>query len=136
YAELAASMAEPVLLHGDLHHENILSAEGDRWVAVDPQGVIGEPAYEVGAFLRNPIPEVWTWLELAKIMDRRVEVFIEELGFDRRRLIGWGYAQAVLSAIGSLEERGTSEEGWLVVAQALAQAGTKSSGQWTVDSEQ
>ena len=124
YAELAASMAEPVLLHGDLHHENILSAEGDRWVAVDPQGVIGEPAYEVGAFLRNPIPEVWTWLELAKIMDRRVEVFIEELGFDRRRLIGWGYAQAVLSAIGSLEERGTSEEGWLVVAQALAQAET------------
>lgn len=125
YAELAASMAEPVLLHGDLHHENVLSAEGDRWVAVDPQGVIGEPAYEVGAFLRNPIPEVWTWHELAKVMDRRVAVFAEELGFDRHRLIGWGYAQVVLSAIWSLEGRGTSEEGWLVVAQALAQAETQ-----------
>ncbi len=121
YAELAASMAEPVLLHGDLHHENVLSA-GDRWVAVDPQGVIGEPAYEVGALLRNPIPEVWAWQGLAKIMDRRVGVFVEELGFDRHRLIGWGFAQAVLSALWSLEERGTSGQGWLAVAEALEKA--------------
>lgn len=88
-------------------------------MAVDPQGVVGEPAYEVGAFLRNPIPEVWTWPELAKVMDRRVGVFIEELGFDRRRLIGWGFAQAVLSAIWSVEDHGTSDEGWLVVAEGL-----------------
>ena len=124
YAELAASMAEPVLLHGDLHHDNVLSAEQGRWVAIDPQGVIGEPAYEVGAFLRNPIPEVWSWQGLAKVMDRRVAVFVEELGFDRRRLIGWGFAQAVLSALWSLEERGASGEGWLVVAEALEKAET------------
>lgn len=122
YAELAASMAAPVLLHGDLHHENVLSGEGDRWVAVDPQGVVGEPAYEVGAFLRNPIPEVWRWPGLAKVMDRRVGVFAEELGFERRRLVGWGYAQAVLSALWSLEERGVSGEGWQVVAEALEKA--------------
>lgn len=122
YAELAASMADPVLLHGDLHHENVLSGEGDRWVAVDPQGVVGEPAYEVGAFLRNPIPEVWRWQGLTKVMDRRVGVFAEELGFDRRRLVGWGYAQAVLSALWLIEERGVSGEGWQVVAEALEKA--------------
>ncbi|MGH2627383.1 MAG: aminoglycoside phosphotransferase family protein [Anaerolineales bacterium] len=122
YADLAASMAEPVLLHGDLHPENVLS-DGDRWVAVDPQGVLGEPAYEAGAFLRNPIPDVWTWQDLAIVMDRRVRVFGDELGFDRRRLLGWGYAQAVLSAVWSLEEQDTSEEGWLVVAEALEEAG-------------
>jgi streptomycin 6-kinase len=50
--------AEPdVLLHGDLHHDNILQ-NGDDWLVIDPKGVIGEPAYEVAAFIRNPIPEL------------------------------------------------------------------------------
>lgn len=122
YADLTASMAAPVLLHGDLHHDNVLSAGADRWLAVDPQGGIGEPAYEVGAFLRNPVPEVWSWRDLARAMERRVRVFAEELGFDRRRLFGWGFAQAVLSAVWSVEEQGTSEGGWLAVAQALEAA--------------
>src|SRR5437660_1904621 len=51
YAELCASMAEPVLLHGDLHQDNILAAEREPWLAVDPKGVIGEPVYEVGSIL-------------------------------------------------------------------------------------
>ncbi len=38
---------------GDLHHENILAAERAPWLAIDPKGVIGEPAYEMGALLRN-----------------------------------------------------------------------------------
>jgi streptomycin 6-kinase len=53
YAELCASMVEPVLLHGDLHQDNILAAEREPWLAVDPKGVIGEPVFETGALLRN-----------------------------------------------------------------------------------
>ena len=49
--------AEPdVLLHGDRHHDNILQ-NGNDWLVIDPKGVIGEPAYEVAAFIRNPMPE-------------------------------------------------------------------------------
>src|SRR5262249_34292324 len=55
FAELSASMAEPVLLHGDLHHDNILAAQRQPWLAIDPKGLIGEPAYETGALLRNPL---------------------------------------------------------------------------------
>src|SRR5687768_14739265 len=54
FAELLASADAPVLLHGDLHHFNILSAEREPWLALDPKGLVGEPAYEVGAFLHNP----------------------------------------------------------------------------------
>ncbi len=54
FAELLPSEATPVLLHGDLHHYNILSAGEDKWLAIDPKGVLGEPAYEVGALMRNP----------------------------------------------------------------------------------
>ncbi len=58
FRDLLSSMDEVTLLHGDLHHWNILSAEREPWLAIDPQGVIGEPAYEVGAWLRNPFPYI------------------------------------------------------------------------------
>ena len=40
------------LLHGDLHHDNILSS-GDRWKAIDPQGVVGPVVMECGRFIQN-----------------------------------------------------------------------------------
>lgn len=62
FEELLASMDTPVLLHGDLHHENILAARlsssHTNWLAIDPKGVWGEPAYEPGAWLRNPISRI------------------------------------------------------------------------------
>ena len=45
------------LLHGDLHHGNILNNKNE-WLVLDPKGVIGEPAYELAYFIRNPIPEL------------------------------------------------------------------------------
>ena len=55
--QLLQTSEADVLLHGDLHHDNILQ-NGDDWLVIDPKGVIGEPAYEVAAFIRNPIPEL------------------------------------------------------------------------------
>ena len=119
FSDLAGSMEKTVLLHGDLHHENILSSGRATWLAIDPQGVIGEPAYEVGAFLRNPMPEMLDWDHLDELLAERVSAFSALLGIDRRRIAGWGYAQAVLSAIWSLEEHDTGWEGALHVARAL-----------------
>jgi streptomycin 6-kinase len=58
FAELNASMAEPFLLHGDLHHENILAAEREPWLAIDPKGVVGEPARETDDSSRGKIYKV------------------------------------------------------------------------------
>ena len=44
----------PMLIHGDLHHYNILLSK-DSWLAIDPKGVIGPAAYEVGPLLMNPL---------------------------------------------------------------------------------
>lgn len=119
FFDLAGSMEKLVLLHGDLHHENILAGERVTWLAIDPQGVIGEAAYEVGAFLRNPMPAMLNWEGLEEILEGRVSRFSVLLGIDQRRIAGWGYAQAVLSAIWSLEEQGSGWEGALHVAHAL-----------------
>ncbi len=109
FDRLIPTMAAPVLLHGDLHQQNILSAERQPWLAVDPKGVIGEPAYEVGAWLRNPPPGLPERSILQKTFERRVDQFVERLGFDRQRVVGWGLAQAVLSAWWSVED---TEKGW------------------------
>jgi streptomycin 6-kinase len=98
YAELLPSQGEPVVLHGDLHHYNILSAERRPWLAIDPHGVVGEAEYEVGALIRNPIPQFLSWPNLGHVLARRLDQLAGELGFDRQRIHAWSVATAVLSA--------------------------------------
>jgi streptomycin 6-kinase len=118
---LLASQAEPVLLHGDLHHMNILHAEREPWLALDPKGVAGEPAYEVGTFLYNPLPGIASWPNLRQVLARRVAVLAAALGFDRERLAAWGVVTAVLSACWSVEDEGHGWEPVLVCAEALVE---------------
>lgn len=139
YAELLASMAEPVVLHGDLHHWNIIAAEREPpwaaprpsgadtpcpslpaagvprglWLALDPKGLVGEPVHEVGALLRNPEP-VSTATQA-----RRLDILAEMLGFDRERMASWGFAQAVLSAWWSIEDHGHGWEESVACAESL-----------------
>ncbi len=119
FRELLTSAAPDVLLHGDLHHDNILAAQRAPWLAIDPKGLAGEPAYETGALLHNPVPQVATWPDLPRIQARRVDILAEMLGFERARIIGYGIAQAVLSAAWSVEDHGAGWEDALISAAAL-----------------
>jgi streptomycin 6-kinase len=119
YAELCASAGPPVLLHGDLHHWNILAAERAPWLALDPQGVVGEPAYETGALLRNPFPEILSMPSPRRILARRADQLADLLGFDRQRVRGWAFAQAILSAWWELEDRGEDAPQWIAAAELL-----------------
>jgi streptomycin 6-kinase len=121
FRELIASMAEPVLLHGDLHHDNILAAEREPWLAIDPKGVVGEPAYEVGALLRNPFPEILGMPQPARILARRVDQLASDLGFDRDRILGWALAEAVLAAWWCLEDHVPGWEGFIACAEIMAE---------------
>lgn len=121
FGELLSSMEEPVLLHGDLHHDNILAATRQPWLALDPKGVVGEPAYEVGALLRNQLPWLLDEPWLVRVTARRVDQLVAELGFDRERIIGWGLAQAVLSAWWSFEDHGHGWEPAIACAEILAE---------------
>ena len=104
YADLSASRPEPRLLHGDLHHDNILRDQEDGWAVIDPKGVIADPAYEAARFQHNPIPAVLSQDRPVEFVRRRLLILEDALGFDRRRLLGWAYVDAVLSACWSLEE--------------------------------
>jgi streptomycin 6-kinase len=119
FADLLASQAEAVVLHGDLHHGNILAAQRQPWLAIDPKGIVGEPAYEVGALLPNP-SRLQSEPLPAPILARRVDQLADELRFDRARVRGWGVAQAVLSACWSVEDHGRGWEWAIRCAELLA----------------
>lgn len=85
-----------VLLHGDLHHDNILQ-NGDDWLVIDPKGVIGEPCYEVAAFIRNPIPEFLHNPDAQKMIHKRIAHFAEALELPPQRILDWCFVQAVLA---------------------------------------
>ena len=104
FFELCDSMDEPVVLHGDLHHFNLLRSDAHGWLAIDAKGVVGEPAYETGALLRNPKPAVLGLPDPARTLRRRADALSEALGLDTARVYGWAYAQAVLSAAWSVED--------------------------------
>lgn len=120
YAELLSSSSPPALLHGDLHHGNILAAARAPWLAIDPQGVLAEPAYEVGALLRNPFPQLLRLPDPVRTTERRVAQLSEELGLDRARIRGWAISQAVLSAWWSIEDEGELGEHGYAAAEILA----------------
>lgn len=103
YAALSETQREPALLHGDLHHYNVLSDRARGWCAIDPKGVVGELEFELGAALRNPIDRPELFANLA-IVERRLDQFGLVLGLDVGRARGWCFAQAVLAAIWSIED--------------------------------
>jgi len=99
---LMVSTTQNVLLHGDLHHSNIL-ADGDDWLAIDPKGVIGDQNYEVNCFIRNPLLELSAYKAAKDIILTRLHEFSQLLNFNMQRMLCWCYVQSVVSACWEIE---------------------------------
>lgn len=96
--DLLASTHDPVVLHGDLHHGNILRADREPWLAIDPKGLRGDRYFDVCQFLRNPRPVS------AEINRRRLDILTDDLGLDRPRAAAWCFVHAVLDALWDFED--------------------------------
>ncbi|MDT4969297.1 MAG: streptomycin 6-kinase, partial [Acidobacteriota bacterium] len=103
YTDLCASQRELRLLHGDLHHYNVLFDSTRGWLAIDPKGVVGELEYELGAVLRNPIERPDLFLR-PSVIERRLRQLTSHLQLIFDRAVAWGFSQAVLSAIWDSED--------------------------------
>ena len=120
FLDLNTSSEQAVILHGDLHHENILSSARSGCVAIDPKGICGDPGYEVGSFMLNQLPVGASEVVLREIFGRRLSVFSEELQIKRERLAGWAFCHAVLSAVWDFDES-AEWRGTIHLAQILEQ---------------
>lgn len=103
--QLLSIKQEQYLLHGDLHHDNILK-DNLEWIAIDPKGVIGPLEYEVGRFIMNPIPDLLKQDNAKEIIKNRFEQFSKLFGFEKQRLIDWAFVQSILNACWTEEDGG------------------------------
>jgi streptomycin 6-kinase len=106
FDELCSSAPAPVVLHGDLHHDNVLrSARSARgpWLAIDPHGWVGDPGYDLGAILYNPDPDVRDPALLALVPDRLERIVETATDVPRERVVAWCFVMAVLSDVWNTE---------------------------------
>jgi streptomycin 6-kinase len=90
------------LLHGDLHHENILLSEHHGWMAIDPKGVIGDSYFDIVSFLVNQLDAKE---DPKGLLRYRVDLISEGLGLDRQRLLKAAVALGTLYACWGIEDR-------------------------------
>ncbi len=99
-AELASSATEEVVLHQDLHAENILRSRRQPWLAIDPKPLVGEPAFDAASLLRDRRDELRSDPNAARTIRRRLDAVTDLLALDRSRLRGWGVIHALAWAAG------------------------------------
>jgi streptomycin 6-kinase len=122
FADLCASQGRRFLLHGDLHHENVLDGGERGWLVIDPKGVIGELAYETGASLRNP-GQARDLYNDPRTIAARVRIFAETLDLPEERILRWAFAQAVLSVLWHVEDEDDDEDVAAAIETAAAMHG-------------
>ena len=88
--DLCATQGEPVLLNQDLHAGNILSAEREPWLVIDPKPLAGEREFAVAPLVRG-----WELGHSKAATLRRFDRLTAELGLDRERAGGWAAGQAI-----------------------------------------
>jgi streptomycin 6-kinase len=119
FHRLCKTQDRPIVLHGDLQHFNVVRDAGRGWLAIDPKGILGEPAYETGAMLRNPVTDPAYCADPATI-ERRARLICARLGYAYERVIGWCFAQWVLSDLWAIEDGIAFSPSWLDGPRAAA----------------
>ena len=119
FQEIDALECQQVLLHGDLHHENILYDKSGQWKAIDPKGVIGFPCMEAARFIQNQLG--WNITRNARFgkvnlkdklscLDEMVTVFGTAFDRPKRTIAICAFIDCVLSRSWTFEEYLQPEE--------------------------
>lgn len=105
-----------VVLHGDIHHGNVLDFGERGWLAIDPKRLGGERGFDYANLFCNPDPDTAL---TPGCLERRATIVAASAGLDRERLLKWVLAQSGLSATWMLGE-GADADCRLGVARAAA----------------
>ncbi|HKP19547.1 MAG TPA: aminoglycoside phosphotransferase family protein [Gaiellaceae bacterium] len=109
---LPASQGEAVLLHQDLHAQNVLRAQREPWLVIDPKPLAGEREFGVAPIVRS--------LELGhsrRHVVGRLDRLTSELALDRERARLWSIAQTIAWSFGSRYRQHVETARWLLEAE-------------------
>lgn len=129
FDDLIADDTESVVLHGDLHHMNVLR-HGEQWRAIDPHGWVGDPAFEAAAMLANPRgmqesgdARGMDGREFAARVERRSAIYADVTGQDLARVRAWGFVGCIIAELWMIESHDLVHGAPLAVAEELLARG-------------
>ncbi|MFC9930882.1 aminoglycoside phosphotransferase family protein [Streptomyces sp. NPDC127190] len=124
--ELGRSQPD-LLVHGDLHAGNILRADREPWLAVDPKGCAGDPAYDAGALLKSRALALVAADDPRRAVLRVLDVFADAAELDRVRVRRWAHFHVVQAVFWGrrhgfrMARGGPERDGLVAFAAALAE---------------
>jgi len=117
-AELFATPEPPVVLHGDMHHGNVLDSERG-WLAIDPKGLIGDRGYDYANLFCYP----WDCAEAPGRFGRRARIVSSLANLAPPRLLSWVIACTGVTAACALVEGKNPRRALQILEVALAERG-------------
>lgn len=109
--KLLSAPSKQFVLHGDLHHDNILKHDDD-WLTIDPKGIVGEEEFEIAAFDFISDSELKSKQNVKDIFAKRCNLIASKSNLDSVRIREWVFVRLILSAIWFIEDNG--DPGWAI----------------------
>lgn len=112
-------LIDATLLHGDLHFQNVLAADREPWLAIDPKPMAGHPGWEIAPALFNRVEEMGTGGSLRWSVRRRVELVCDELGLDEEQARAWTLLRLITEAAA---DAATGDDQWVSTKISIVKA--------------
>lgn len=105
------------LLHGDIHHGNVMHSTQRGWLAIDPKGLFGERTYDYANIVCNPS---YFWASRPGRLAHQIQVIAQNADLESIRLTQWIVAYTGLSAAWYLEDQNDAKAKMALDLQNLA----------------
>ncbi|MFI9268735.1 aminoglycoside phosphotransferase family protein [Streptomyces werraensis] len=106
-AELADEPGDR-MLHWDLHYDNVLAAQREPWLAIDPEPLAGDPGFDLWPALDSRWDDVVMKNDALRVVRRRFDLLTEVLGLDRARATGWTLGRLLQNSLWDIEDGETT----------------------------
>jgi len=115
-----------VMIHGDLHFENVLAADREPWLVIDPKPMAGDAHYEVAPLLWNRFDEIVATGDQRNALRQRFHAVIDAAGLDEDRARDWVIVRMIHNAMWCIEDNpdglGVEEREYLTMCLTVAKA--------------
>ncbi|MER7493103.1 aminoglycoside phosphotransferase family protein [Streptomyces pharetrae] len=108
------------MLHWDLHYDNVLAAQREPWLAIDPEPLAGDPGFDLWPALDSRWDDVVTKNDAPRVVRRRFDLLTEVLGLDRARATGWTLGRLLQNSLWDIDDGETAlASSSVVIAKSL-----------------
>ena len=117
---------DAALIHTDLHFFNVLAAEREPWLVIDPKPLSGDPAYEVAPLLWNRWEEAMAAVSPRQALLDRLFTVVDVAGLDEDRVRDWIVVREVCNVLWTYEEHlrdgAPIQRNWVTAATTILKA--------------